>query len=565
MCTKKGTCFNIPTLRHYSMLKSELCERIELCKSIDKLNRDGCLEVIRLMSNIFDNNILNRLLIGTIVNSNGMLCDNQLQAFGKEFYQLLSSNPKFIQQCSSNTHSNCNHQPKKVKKKEKTEKQLFPLLRLPIDIITNISFYFKENDIFVFEQCCRLFYTMINNTSYLKQSNNFKTFKVNNDRLEQMIQSRCSFFKYSKARQLQFRGYTDVHLDDTQSQIDEFFNNLQNQWDNIQSIDRNGDLFNSIFTSIKSLEFNQDGMPFVAKMPVRLLFDHESQLETIKFDHYWNDDKVKQCHSSIEKFEEKYVLFKNEIEQCGKKIKKLRQVLHHNRCSYHHVQIRGLKQLSTYHLRFTEICTKINPFDVINATILTCDNLVRFECNLTEKKQDNNCSCGILPKIKTLRLLEFLPSALGWDICNNTNVIQSFNLHYTCNNLLIEISRFFQRIVNGWHQVKVAVECILKKQDYYNLQNFNLLIEFEENNIEWFFDLLKQNKQILKYQFKQFNIGLKDVNHNVYKVIKWNDSIDDKYLDKLRHECKESIIPQHPNNKRKQHRALLNEWSCINN
>ena len=84
------------------MLKSDLCERIELCQSIEKLNRDGCLEVIRLMSNVFDNNILNRLLIRTIVNSNGILCDNQLQAFGKEFYQLLSSNPKFIQQCSSN-------------------------------------------------------------------------------------------------------------------------------------------------------------------------------------------------------------------------------------------------------------------------------------------------------------------------------------------------------------------------------------------------------------------------------------------------------------------------------
>ena len=47
----------------------------------------------------------------------------------------------------------------------------------------------------------------------------------------------------------------------------------------------------------------------------------------------------------------------------------------------------------------------------------------------------------------------------------------------------------------------------------------------EWSPIDWLFDLLK-------YQFKQFNIGLYARNCNVYQVIEWNDDIDDKYLDK---------------------------------
>ena len=64
--------------------------------------------------------------------------------------------------CDTTTHRN--------------DKILFPLFALPTDLIISTSFFLNEKDIFHFEQCCRLFYQIVNNLSYLDQSNNFKTF-----------------------------------------------------------------------------------------------------------------------------------------------------------------------------------------------------------------------------------------------------------------------------------------------------------------------------------------------------------------------------------------------------
>ena len=50
------------------------------------------------------------------------------------------------------------------------------LLRLPIDLTNNISLYLNEQGIFNFERCCKLFYQIVNNASYINQCNTFKTF-----------------------------------------------------------------------------------------------------------------------------------------------------------------------------------------------------------------------------------------------------------------------------------------------------------------------------------------------------------------------------------------------------
>ena len=89
---------------------------------------------------------------------------------------------------------------KKVKKQHKTTGIKFPLLRLPVDLIKKTSFYLNEKDIFQFECCCRLFYQMINDTSYLNLSNNFKSFNITKKRLTQMSERQHSFYKYSKTK-----------------------------------------------------------------------------------------------------------------------------------------------------------------------------------------------------------------------------------------------------------------------------------------------------------------------------------------------------------------------------
>ena len=203
---------------------------------------------------------------------------------------MLSSNSQYIQQPSK--RNICQTLLIATQKEEK--EQLFPLLRLPIDLIKNTSLYLNEDDICQFEKCCRLFYTTINNTIYLKESNNFQTFKIDNIRFEQLMQSQCSFFKYSKAMTLLLENSTNVSPHHSEEAIYEFFSEMQDKWNKIPTIGRNNDLFNSIFKSIKSLRFGPDGIPLLSRLPVAILFDHESNLARIKLDHYWNvyDDDI---------------------------------------------------------------------------------------------------------------------------------------------------------------------------------------------------------------------------------------------------------------------------------
>ena len=120
-----------------------------------------------------------------------------------------------------------------------------------------------------------------------------------------------------------------------------------------------------------------------------------------------------------------------------------------------------------------------------------------------------------------------------------------------------------------WTKFRIAIEAILKKQDYHNLQNLNLVLSF--NNLlvhgDWFFNLLKKNKDVLKYQFKQLNIGLLNDIYDVHQVIEWNDSIDDKYLDNICHECQTEYTlreyekqKQNLNIRKLKYQALLNQW-----
>ena len=554
------------------MLNSDLCERIELCKSIEKLNKDGCWEVIRLMSNI-TNNSVNRFLISIVLNSNGILCNNHLQTFGKELQHLISSNSQYIQQPSEGNICQT------TQKEEKD--QLFPLLRLPIDLIKNTSLYLHEEDIFQFEQCCRLFYKMISNTTYLNESNNFKAFRIDDKRFEQLMQSQHSFFKYSKAMILQFSNSTNVSPKHSAEEIEEFFHGIQNKWNKIQTIGRNNDLFHNIFKSIKSLRFDPDGMALLSQIPMQILFDHESVLETIVFDHYWNRYDITQYETLTMEFEQKYLSFKNEMEQHGKKIKKLRLILHQN--SSQGSCMIGLRHISANHLSFGTVAMTIKACDVIDVSTITCDSWVKFKLSdedntklllqlLSDEPKNINININSNVVIETLRLVN---CASFMNICSDTNLIQSFNLHQTCKNLLLEIHSNCITS-DDWKKFQMAIEAVLDKQDYYNLENFILLLVFQEHmskllqlsRIDWFFGLLKSKKRLLKYQFKQFNIGLRDMTYDVYHVMEWNQDIDDEYLDKIWNQCKEkrnvfnmdTCSLKKPQNCQKYH-AWLNQWS----
>ena len=286
------------------MVKSQLCQRIDLCGSIDQLNKDGCWEVIRLLSDILGKNSLNRLVTIIVSNTHGILSYDDLQKFEKEFDQLLSSNSQYIkEQQSTTTVDTLNN--RKTLEKEHVQ-QSFPLHRLPIDIIQKTSLFLNEKDIFQFEQCCRLFYTMINNTSYLKQTNNFKTFEITNRRFAQLAQSKYSFFKYSKAMTLQFDNTRTVVDRAYVQAMSEFFGHIHDQWDKIEKIRTIDGLFDNLFNSIKSLRFTNDGIALLSKMPLKIMFGLGSQLERMELNHrFWYYD-IEYFQRLVKEFELNY-------------------------------------------------------------------------------------------------------------------------------------------------------------------------------------------------------------------------------------------------------------------
>ena len=504
------------------MSKSSLCQRIELCGSIHRLNEDGCLQAIRLLSNILGYKTLNHFLISIVVKRDGILdSNNHLQDFDTQFNQLLSSNQNYNQKCDSCT----SHSIKPAKEEEQQpQKALFPLLRLPIDIIKNTTLFLNETDIFKFEQCCRLFYTMINNKIYLNQSNNFKIFTIDSNRFEQLTQSQYSFFKYSKARRLEFDMSTNTYLADKPEAIDELFCNMDSEWDKIEKIRTNDGLFDNLFSSIKSLTFSKDGMTILGRIPLKILFGKDSQLETMKLNHYWNTYRIEQFSAMVKKFEDNYISVQNEIKKHGQEMVKLKFVEHTNGDGIHD-SIGRLRCVVTDHLCLVSMVIDFD--DIINTRVLTCKDNARFGTS-------NDNSAGTAErKIETLRLLDFNRYSC-FDILKNRNIIQSFNLDKSCKNLLMQVDTGVWTVIHNSSEIENCLKSIFEKEYYYSLENVNLLFKLNRLHVHWIFTLLKRNVKILKHQFKQFNIGInvKIGDTDVYQTISpWNPSIDEKVLD----------------------------------
>ena len=102
------------------------------------------------------------------------------------------------------------------------------------------------------------------------------------------------------------------------------------EWDKIEKICTNDALFDHLFGSIKSLSFDDDGMALLGKMPVEKMFGMDSQLETMKLNHYWNDSRVEYFQVLVKEFEEKYISLQNDIKKQGKQMKRLKVVEHRN-------------------------------------------------------------------------------------------------------------------------------------------------------------------------------------------------------------------------------------------
>ena len=223
-----------------------------MCRCVEALNDDGCLQVIRLLQHSQKYQNLNQFLMKIILKMTENMNVESLQVINNEMKQIICNN-KYVRS-----------QQQSVNNKLKNDNDvIFPLIRLPIDLISKTSLFLNEKDIFIFEQCCRLFYKMINNSSYLKQSNTFKQFELNDTRFDQICQAKYSFYKFSQANAMEVTlSGLDIVEAETNENITKFINDTQSKWQQAKQIDQCYDCWlTSLFKSIKSLELCENSTP----------------------------------------------------------------------------------------------------------------------------------------------------------------------------------------------------------------------------------------------------------------------------------------------------------------
>ena len=313
------------------MSRSALSIKISVCELVESLNDDGCVDVIRSLQN--------ELGHGTFITIIRMIIIQHTQGLSKQSLIKIEKmiKDRYFQHSTSNIASATNiHNTLK-------NSVLFPLDRLPNDLVFKTSLFFDEQDIFQFEQCCRFFYKMINNTSYLSQCNNFKEFIITKERLREMRQAEYGFFKYSKTNKLT----TDIDPSDylRGTDMDYSFeaslvataNDFETTMNAMKKMGSYDNWWINIVKSISILDvgFHDVNGILLSRMPLDILFNpdpNKSNLKRIRLSHFATIGHVKNTWDYyMNKFEEKYLQCKNKWEQQGLKIKSL-ECVQHERC-----------------------------------------------------------------------------------------------------------------------------------------------------------------------------------------------------------------------------------------
>ena len=538
------------------MLKSRLNYQVCFCELIDKLNDNGCISVIRLLQQTMKCNDLNALLIKILNNLSQQFPTDALPDICNKIAKIVED--ESCRKQSRETIVRITH--------NVNVDVLFPLVELPDDLIYKTSLYLNGNDIFQFEKCCRSFYQMINNTKYLNQTNNFKTFTITDKKLNQMANTKYSFFKYIKAQTLIFDFDSGYNCNDDEELINAFITELHHKWDKAKMIMNVDNLYENIFKSIKSIILDDDGSLLLGKLPINILFDSKiSNLESIDVDHYWNAGNKKYLTKCLKNFESQYLQLKEKLDQHGEEIQKLK-LLKATDVNQSFTTVIGPKHIIVNHLYLDNVevdffgyfyhqILKRNDNSINSVQILTiaCNFLLDGDSLFVSWAKEHSSKCCI----ETLRIVD-LNEDCCMDILNDKKIIESINLQNSLKNLTIHVS------IQNNELVYKEIENVFNKEYFHKLENVNILFDIictqYDTIIPDIFSFLKENRTTLEYQFKQLNIGLSgdfcdsDI---TYHTFEWNTSINDQFLDK---QCNICCQTEQMASDKLAHNQKFNQW-----
>ena len=318
------------------MIKSRLCIKTKLCELIESLDQDECQQAINFLgqqccSNL--QNLLIKLLFAHDSNGQEFLTNESLSRLEEYVTNInhdtlkQSSNPikHDVIQTADGGELNSNQQPSQSEARNnallhdnftpnanKLSNSVFPLMKLPIQMLKSICYFIKRNDILIFEQTCRVFYQLINNISFLKTYNGFKKLIITKENLMKIAKGNCAcnncnncnncndvkydLFKWSKCKHLLFNSkfkfdpdraannynpceYNYGHDEEAlySYQFNDFAMCCQKSLETIFDLCQNNHYYSNwiidVFKSIETLTFNHDSRVLLLYVPVEIVLN----------------------------------------------------------------------------------------------------------------------------------------------------------------------------------------------------------------------------------------------------------------------------------------------------
>ena len=533
------------------MSKSRLSHKLALCDLIEQLDDKACINVIRSIHTELGCDNLNMLLRKIILRCTSKTTTDSLIKIENVIKDIVSTvndsanNDQYIN-IKGNFDDDKASKYINSKKSKKIQKNN-TLLRLPIDLISTTSLHLNEKDIFSFEKCCRLFYHIINNSSYVNQSNTFKTFDLTKEQLDKMAQAQYNFYKYSKATTLIVRDFSGGY-----PTVEEF----EAQFEKAKTVANYDKWFPTMLKTVKLFEIESNPCSkFFNQLPLDIMFDAaKSSLETIRFNCGYTNNIV------AVQFATEYKNLKEKFEAQGKKIKVLNCVQ----------QYRGglfPSDLFCVESKHICVCSIIDwkSWDYVRDSNSSLTAMTfQGDCSFRGMKDSDTRTMKAKEylQIQTLRLIDFYHSNSNqYMLLTNEKVIEILNLHHSVRNMTVGVTLYSNDFPypGSWKKI---LSNLLTKKYYFNLLNINILLRMYirvneyslsglQTLVDWMFGILRENKNVLKYQFKQLRIGIQSSGffHNPLiercYVIEFNQDAKtndiDKVLDDYKAKCDVSL------------------------
>ena len=538
------------------MTTSLLSQKISLCQLIENVENEECLDVIQAIGNECGWDMIKKWLIKCIVSTNDLLDYESLENIVNETKESISNKSK-------RKNIKCGSGSNKCHDDEHEEALLlFRLLKLPIDIIEYASLYLNETDIFRFERCNRLFYQMINKLSYLSKCNNFKYLWLGEETLDE-----CRF-KYSQADKLSI-----CCPPAEKDKFSTFF---------LDSI--NHDWLTHICQSIKHLDIGVSASYPSRHLPMNILFDEkESNLQEITFQDVDGDD-------GIAPFNHSYMDCEYEFEWQRKKMRLLKRVNIKNTDGYagwSKFFLHSLNYIDTIHLHVSNCTCKIDPdYDscgfsssmkklTFNWVCWSINNNNDHDNNGdsdSESDDDEENSINTPADDGTgIETLEISTHIGDWSSMLSSHYKLLFCNTLNLSNTLKTLTFYFEpRNRTSIENVNpfAFLESVLDKKYFYKLEDVNILacIDMNESTMNDFFGILTKRIDVLKYQFKQLIIGLccscesweNNDEQLYYFTFKWNNKIDEKFLQQIQDNC---LTGKQSANENVKHKTMFQQLS----